>query len=39
MIWDITYVDTIAAIVSSLVIIKWAIGLLKESGKTLISLK
>jgi len=39
MIWDITYVDTIAAIVSSLVIIKWAVGLLRESGRTLISLK
>jgi len=39
MIWKITYVDTIAAIVSSMVIIRWAVGLLKESGKTLISLK
>jgi cation diffusion facilitator family transporter len=39
MIWNITYVDTIAAIVSSLVIIKWAVGLLRESGRTLISLK
>jgi cation diffusion facilitator family transporter len=39
MIWNITYVDTIAAIVSSLVIIKWAVGLLKESGRMLISTK
>jgi len=39
MIWKISYVDTIAAIVSSFVIIKWAAGLLKESGKMLISNK
>lgn len=39
MIWSISYVDTIAAIISSLVIIKWAAGLLKESGRTLIGLK
>lgn len=36
MIWNITYVDTIAALISSMVIIKWAVGLLKESGKVLI---
>lgn len=39
MIWDISYIDTIAAIISSFVIIKWAIGLLKESGGILIGLK
>jgi cation diffusion facilitator family transporter len=39
MIWNITYVDTIAAVVSSLVIIKWAVGLLSESGKILIGPK
>jgi cobalt-zinc-cadmium efflux system protein len=39
MIWNISYVDTIAAIISSIVIIKWAAGLLKESGTTLIGLK
>lgn len=37
MIWNITYVDTIAAVVSSFVIIKWAIGLLKDSGRVLIN--
>jgi cation diffusion facilitator family transporter len=37
MIWNISYVDTIAAVISSFVIIKWAIGLLKDSGRTLIS--
>lgn len=36
MIWDIPFVDTIAAIISSFVIIKWSIGLLKDSGRTLI---
>ena len=39
MIWNISYVDTIAAIISSLVIIKWAVGLLKVSGKVLVGLK
>ena len=39
MIWNISYVDTIAAIISSLVIIKWALGLLKVSGKVLVGLK
>jgi cation diffusion facilitator family transporter len=38
MIWDIPYIDTIAALLSSLVIIKWSIGLLKESGKDLIDI-
>jgi Co/Zn/Cd efflux system component len=33
MILKISYVDTIAAVISSLVIIKWAIGLLKDSGR------
>jgi cation diffusion facilitator family transporter len=39
MIWDIPLIDAIAALLSSLVIIKWSIGLLKESGKVLIDLK
>jgi len=38
MIWKITYIDTIAALISSLVIIRWAAGLLKDSGRTLIDL-
>ena len=33
MIWDISYVDSAAAVLSSLVIIKWAAGLLRESGR------
>lgn len=39
MIWKITYIDTIAAIISSLVIIKWAVGLLKDTGITLLDIK
>ena len=34
--WNILFVDTIAAIISSIVIIRWAWGLIKESGKELI---
>jgi len=39
MIWNITYVDTLAGMVSSLVIIRWSAGLLAESSKELIGLK
>jgi len=39
MIWDIPFIDTIAAIVSSLVIVKWSIGLLKDSGKVLLDIE
>ena len=35
-IWNITYVDTAAAIASSIVIIKWSLSLLKTSALTLI---
>ncbi len=38
MIWEITYIDTIAAVISSLVIIKWSVGLLKNSGKALVGM-
>ena len=38
MIWDIPFIDTIAAIISSLVIIKWSIGLLKVSGGALLDI-
>jgi len=38
MIWNISYIDTVAALVSSMVIIKWAVGLLKDSGRTLVDL-
>ncbi|MCU4157018.1 cation transporter [Carboxylicivirga sp. A043] len=36
MVWDIPFIDTIAAIISSLVIIKWSVGLLKNSGADLL---
>lgn len=39
MIWDIPFIDTIAAIISSLVIIKWSVGLLKDSGKVLLDVQ
>ena len=38
MIWDIPFIDTIAALLSSLVIIKWSVGLLKDSGKVLLDI-
>ncbi len=39
MLWNISYIDTIAAIISSIVIIKWSVGLLRDSGKVLLDLK
>lgn len=39
MVWDIPFVDTIAAVISSLVIIKWSIGLLKGSGSALLDIE
>jgi len=39
MVWDIPFIDTIAALVSSFVIIKWSVGLLKESGSVLLDIK
>jgi Co/Zn/Cd efflux system component len=35
--WDIPFIDAIAVILSSLLIIRWSGGLLKDSGKTLLS--
>jgi len=37
MIWGLPYIDAIAALVSSAVIIRWSLGLLRDSGKELIS--
>jgi cation diffusion facilitator family transporter len=37
--WDVPFIDPIVAIVSSAVIMKWSIGLLKSSGKVLIDIK
>ncbi len=39
MIWDIPFIDTIAATISSLVIIRWSVGLLKASGKSLLDME
>ena len=39
MIWSIPFIDSIAALISSLVIIKWSIGLLKDSGKVLLDIE
>ena len=36
--WDIPFIDTIAALLSSLVIIKWSVGLLKVSGQSLLDI-
>ena len=39
MIWNIPFIDTIAALISSLVIIRWSVGLLKDSGKVLLEME
>lgn len=39
MIWNVAYIDTIAAIISSIIIIKWSIGLLRDAGKALLDFK
>ncbi|MFW5657488.1 MAG: cation diffusion facilitator family transporter [Bacteroidota bacterium] len=39
MIWDIPFIDTIAALISSFVIVRWSIGLLKDSGQALLDMK
>ncbi len=39
MIWNIPFIDTIAALISSFVIIKWSVGLLKDSGKVLLDIE
>lgn len=37
MIWGLPYVDAIAALISSAVIIRWSLGLLRDSGRELIA--
>jgi cation diffusion facilitator family transporter len=39
MVWNIPFIDTIAAVISSFVIIKWSIGLLRDSGSVLLDMK
>jgi cation diffusion facilitator family transporter len=38
MVWDIVWLDALGAIISSFVIIRWSVGLLKDSGKVLLDL-
>jgi cation diffusion facilitator family transporter len=37
-IWDIPVIDALAAMLSSFVIIRWSVGLLKDSGKVLLDI-
>ena len=39
MIYDIVWLDALGAIISSFVIIRWSVGLLKDSGKVLLDIK
>lgn len=39
MVWNIPFIDTIAALISSAVIVKWAYGLLRDTGKALLDIK
>lgn len=39
MIWNIPFIDTIAALISSVVIVKWSYGLLRDTGKALLDIK
>ncbi len=38
MIWNIIWFDSLGAIISSFVIIRWSVGLLKDSGKALLDM-
>jgi cation diffusion facilitator family transporter len=38
MLWNIVWLDAIGAIISSFVIIRWSVGLLRDSGKELLDL-
>jgi cation diffusion facilitator family transporter len=39
MIWNIPFIDTIAALISSLIIIRWSVGLLKDTVKVLLDIR
>jgi len=39
MLYDIVWLDALGAIISSFVIIRWSVGLLKDSGKVLMDIK
>ncbi|HOO84397.1 MAG TPA: cation diffusion facilitator family transporter [Prolixibacteraceae bacterium] len=38
MVWNVPFIDSIAAIISAIVIIKWSVGLLKNTGKSLLDI-
>jgi cation diffusion facilitator family transporter len=38
IVWNILWLDAVGAVISSFVIIKWSVGLLKDSGKVLLDL-
>jgi cation diffusion facilitator family transporter len=38
MLWNIVWLDALGAIISSFVIIRWSVGLLRDSGKVLLDL-
>ena len=39
MIWDLPFIDAIIAILSAMVVIKWSIGILKDSGSILLEIE
>ena len=39
MIWDIPFIDIVAALISSVFIIRWSLRLLKDSGSALLDIK
>ena len=39
MIWNIIWLDALGAILSSIVIIRWSVGLLKDAGKELLDIQ
>lgn len=39
MLWELVWIDALCAIISSFVILKWSVGLLKESGSALLDVK
>ncbi len=39
MIWDLPFIDAIIAILSAMVVIKWSIGILKDSGSILLDIE
>jgi cation diffusion facilitator family transporter len=39
MIWNIVWLDALSAILGSLVIIRWSVGLLRDSGKVLLDVQ